>query len=531
MSTNLGSPSPGEIPQNIGDVNAILGRFAESRQPNVSNVQGRLYLVIDARTNTIGLTSDKRHASSLKEVAGWINEFAQKTLSSGPATREEINDLRARCHVLVESLPKTRLQKIAGVLFGYKTAKEAIQQVGYAIDDHLSSYGKVQKSRTLVDFSDPKNPIKSTREMDKSLSYADYGERQAKLKSDVRNNFEKTKDLEEIDQEDITGAFNDELAFGLYPKFPADRNMHRLATGAFEDLLDQFSEDKRGLSPAELLTNFKSQLRAAIEKRNHVRESVGRDTFRDLMGNKVKDGKGKPADDIDLNSVKQLIQEYNDGTWPPEEERMLEYDAIPPDKLRKKMQLLASIIDSEAFHGVMLKYFGSLPLSEEPPADLDQLAESRKTETPAPSRPPPESRAEASAPRSPPESRKAEAHAPVKLKTRKGHLPSSPPTGAVAEASAPKLSTKGREVLKRVFDFFKAKTVAEASALSRPHLKTRQRPLPPVVGPHVKLRLRPRPPPLVPLPEAEAETPASSKLSPKGREVLKRVFDFFKAKA
>lgn len=360
MNTNVGSPA--ESPQNIKDINAIFNRLETSRSPNILKTQRRLYLVIDTQTQMLGLTFDKKNASSLKQVARWINEFTQKTLSSDSVSREEIKNLRERCSIFAESLPETLFQKTLNLLFDYRTEKGAAKETCYTLDDRLADYGKRQRQRVLVDLSDPNNPIKHNQEVSETISYATHGEMQANSKDRVKNSFEKIKDLEKPDEEEITEAFNDELGAKLSSKWASDRAIHKLVTGVFQDLLNQFSKSQGEWTPEELLADFKKQLGTAIEKRNHVSESIDRDTFRDLIGEKVNDGKRKPADDINLSSqgVKKLIEEYNNGNWLPNEERLLEYDVMNTDDKDKLQKIVEPILNSEAFDTTIINYFKRL---------------------------------------------------------------------------------------------------------------------------------------------------------------------------
>lgn len=340
-------------PQTIGEVNAIFDQVVISRLSSSKNKSGRLYFVIDKHTNMVGLTSDKAHASSIKQFAGWIDESIKHTETSGPTNRLELRNLQERLNTFAKPLPLTWLEKIKN-FFGIKfeSNKEAVEKVVHNIDERIAADPtypqKVISYSEDVVGSEGKPPLKQ-----KHVQHV--------------QTFESISNSQNIDFNDFTNAFSAQVGeIGrLNPNWSSHKAIHSLVTAAFNDLIGSFFDTHSELSPEDMVRQFKLELSKLIEDRNHVSHMVDRDLFKDLMGIKVKGGKNRPAEEIDstLPNIKELIKAYNEGTW-KEEERLLEYDIIPEENVAKKDSILNSIFNDANFDQALGRYFEALKAEE-----------------------------------------------------------------------------------------------------------------------------------------------------------------------
>ena len=71
-------PTSGVSLQSVGQVSTILQQATATQ---VGQSKGRIYVTIDAHSGAIGLTHDKNKASSMMQVASYINEVAYRSFN------------------------------------------------------------------------------------------------------------------------------------------------------------------------------------------------------------------------------------------------------------------------------------------------------------------------------------------------------------------------------------------------------------------------------------------------------------------
>lgn len=360
MSSNIDFPS--KIPQDIKDINFVLEWALHSKSSK------RLYVVIDPRTNSIGLTQNKKLATPTKKIAIWVNQFSKQAVQNNSVDRSALRSLNDRLFEVGKMFKNSKgfFQKIIDRIFGDKISKD-IDETYVGIEKRLATYGMQKRPKFFVEFDKAgKREKKSHKDMEQTLSYEKHAQniKADKLKQDgIIDHFEKVKNLEDPSAQDITRAFNDQFSKVFDAKWAPEKAAYMLVTSVFDDLLQEDSDLIETMSPEETLSWFKKQLLLNIVAKNSETLVMDRDTFRDLMGNKVKDGMGnKIPESIDTGSsqVRKLIKEYNENSWTNGMEKTLEYDIMDGKSLAKMKSALLPIINSEDFNSALLKYFSHL---------------------------------------------------------------------------------------------------------------------------------------------------------------------------
>lgn len=406
-------------PQSIKEINTILDQAVKSKTggPHV-------YVVIHSQSKLVGLTYDKNLASSMKEVAFWMHDISQKVFQDPSMNRDEIRKLRHNFNKLKLNLKGSERKEERGILqrisefvsfiFFGKTTK-LIEKTEENLDKGLSSYGKEQV-RNKQDESI----------VTRTIDYAKHAERrlEAQKKAEVDiDQLEKIKDLENLEMRDIEKAFSEELFKVFNPRWAHEKVACALVTEVFEDMLQSLSDkvESGESSPAEAIAQFKSGLVDEIHKKNRIKHELDRETFRDLMGTKVKDGLGdKISNDIDLSlpKIKELIKKYNEDKWTEGQIEILEYD-IMNDLHFEKMEAALNVITSrDAFQGALIRYFNQINHSAIDTAErgiISSKPDIRPSAPEPPKQPPSASKSRTSEPsKQPPSASKPNASAPPK---------------------------------------------------------------------------------------------------------------------
>lgn len=361
--------------------------------------EGRFYIVVDPKTFDISLTPIKSMASSMKEVAQWMDQVSQKILQNPERlNRADLVKLQHNFQELTK-LYQTKergfFTNIAYKVYNLLTSTNKLmiesgaklKSIKTAIKEEEAKpekdYGKVEKFRKLIKNIDEEVVIKredfQTQDavVDSSIEYADsQGHVRAKKRYEISktNQLEKIQADEDLDFDTLLKAtqveFDKEFKNSVPPARMVNRsvsNMFKLSSGLVKgllyDVLDEVSRDVESnqLNREEALQKFKTLIKTDILDKNHETLEVDRSTFRDLVGSLVKDGNTGmgPIETIDLDSpqVEKLVKDYNDDSWVEGEERPLEYTLMDDKMIGEVDTALNNLFNSPSFNEAVLNYF------------------------------------------------------------------------------------------------------------------------------------------------------------------------------
>lgn len=348
---NIQEPDPSM--QKIQEVNAALDKVIKSQK----NINGHVYLVINSKTGKIETTNDKAQASSMREVLIMLDELTKTSLTNADikSNRQAIYELRPKFDTFMKTyenkerkfFPKI-LYKIVSFVRGIFQLKEQIQE---NIDNRLAIYGYKNKGE--------KN--------EKSMGYAKYAERELykrKMQEGSVNQFDKIKDSSDLDILAISKAFDEELYKEFSPRWAKEQGAVEFVSGTFGDVLTELTDqvESEQFSAEEAKAQFFSLLKGRLLQKNRETLELDRETFKDLVGSRVKDGKGvKVPKDMDVKSeeVLKLITDYNTGVW-QEGEKTLTKDIMDEEMFAKMNQALSKILDTGIFKTVLNNYFSQV---------------------------------------------------------------------------------------------------------------------------------------------------------------------------
>lgn len=335
---------PGASPQELNEINAILKRAAQSN--------GKVFLVLDPKSQMIGTTRDKDKASSMKEVASWLHSVAQSVGKERRGERKDLNLLRANVMVIENGYRYKRnfIQRIFDRVMG---TDQAIKNLNEHLDNRLSDYGTYKKQEKI-----------------KSSTYQKAGGlRKGEKELEAMNQFAKLRDLSRVSMTRLEKAFESELA-KVYPyRMGATKDAYN-TVNAFVDQGFRLIAQQPGLHPKEAFNKFKWRLLQEMTANNRVVLNMDRAIFADIMGDRVKnltveqlaDADFRLPEGIDVSSpeVKKMLQEYRDGTWKDDEERILTYDVMNPKEFGRMEQALNKIFNDENFQEAFSHWYNGL---------------------------------------------------------------------------------------------------------------------------------------------------------------------------
>jgi hypothetical protein len=303
--------------------------------------QGRLYLVIGSKNTGVGVTSDLKVASSARKVA----EFTLKLLNQvilNPNDKVRSRQLSRIYSFLpfISYYPHSSSRAArAEICKIEKQAKsQPIIKLGVTfnnIEENSKDYGKYRHvSKTKM--TEEGDPLVTER----SSTFEAYKRRQierqeieARERGDQQiSHFDKLIEVSRLTTEQVKQAFR----IDLEREVSAPMALQHLI-GSFDRVLDHHLDKiEKGESTAnEVYTKFHSLLKESIVDTNTETIRLDRALFRDIMGNRVKDGmkaKGPPSSfPFDTEEVKMLIEEYHKGSW--QETKNEEGEVINPKTL------------------------------------------------------------------------------------------------------------------------------------------------------------------------------------------------------
>lgn len=306
--------------------------------------QGRLYLVIGSKNTGVGMTSDLKVASSARKVAKFTLKLINQVLlnpndkvrsrqltriysflpfisyyphSSSRAARAEIRKIEKQAKqqpIIKLGVTSSNIEKQAGQQLIIKS-----RVTFNNVEENSKDYGKYRHvSKTKM--TEEGDPLVTER----SSTFEVYKRRQierqeieAKERGDQQiSHFDKLIERASLTPEQVKQAFR----IDLEREVSAPMALQHIV-GSFDRVLDHYLDEiQKGESTAsDVFTKFHSLLKEYIVDTNTETIMLDRALFRDIMGNRVKDGmkaKGPPSSfPFDTEEVKMLIEEYHEGSW------------------------------------------------------------------------------------------------------------------------------------------------------------------------------------------------------------------------
>ena len=230
-----------EVPQNINQINQILGQALTSK--------GRSYLVVDQRSNTLGITNDKSKASSMLEIAVWMNQLSDQIAFDKSIDRGQIGEFHLKLSKFVKQEAKNKnfVKNIFNRIFSREESKQT-QAALDNIDATLThKYGKQErpdgKPKILRGATGKGRPreIAGFRE---SRAYAKHAEELLAIKMQSEpSTFESIKDKKNS-RKTILRVFEKELRKEFRVKGSVDE-----AERLFEEVLGKVQDDITKIIP------------------------------------------------------------------------------------------------------------------------------------------------------------------------------------------------------------------------------------------------------------------------------------------
>ncbi len=355
----------------IGSINTVLDQVNISRE---KNAQGpHLYVVVHPIAHTIGITHDKANASSLYTISEFIKTISVSIfndIETRTMNRKQILALSNHMATFVKkSQKKGLLAKVTAYICSFfaktKQTHTNFGNIQENIEKNLYTYGYREKEKEIID-PKTKKPFKSlviqqvlgySKEAAKRLEQRRIKEEQEKITEWTKFfNYPHNRSIEQFSK-----AFAEELYPNFNHQFYDQKVQYKLISDIFTDILSDMTIaiEKNELSPDEAFEQFEERFGNRILEKNHYSEAIDCNTFRDMMGRYVKDGKGKVAQDIpgDVDLITAWIEDYNNDTWKQDEERTLEYKLISDQDLFNLNTVLTTIVESKNFKEALSLYF------------------------------------------------------------------------------------------------------------------------------------------------------------------------------
>jgi hypothetical protein len=347
--------------QRIDAINYALSQAVESRKQG--NAEGRTYLVIDTKTGMIGTTSDKTQASSMKQVMSTMNELSREIFNDRgdqSLNRDSIKKLRSNFSTFMrqyENKERGFFGKIAHQISSFVNGFFKLdEQINDNLDHRLAAYGLKEQVK------------KNGETIIKTVAYEKKQPEivlQRKMAEEGINQLDKIKDAPNLSPLRISKAFGEELNKAFESKWGYEKAASAFVIASFDTLLSDLTDqvENQQLSPEEAAQKFLSQLKDHILKNNEEKLELDRETFRDLVGDWVQDGKGsKRPDSLDMSdpAFKKLVKDYNSGDWKVGEERTLTQKVMNDETLKKMLNALDTTLNNETFEALLTHYFSQI---------------------------------------------------------------------------------------------------------------------------------------------------------------------------
>lgn len=182
-----------------------------------------------------------------------------------------------------------------------------------------------------------------------------------------KTTFKTILDSTTISQEDLYKTFMDELKnryTSIHKRFLLKAEKATLYLGCtFQKALEKAQEDflKNQYTPSKAVHHFFNVFNNMRMKNRFYKEKISKETFQDLIGNRVGgSGIRTPILIQDNPHINKLIEDCNNGSWKNGEERELIIDELPYEEEKNFQKLLGSIFNNPDFFHFLEKYFKSL---------------------------------------------------------------------------------------------------------------------------------------------------------------------------
>jgi len=301
--------------QSPAEINALMSQAYESQKGELA---GHLFFSISSTSKKLELTKDTNTASSIKEVAVFLNRIAIDDVDH-PVLLEFYENVRRLNNKkggnLVSSTSNWPWSEDVSNLFNQTLDKVENGLYQYVLDGKRLNYEKFYNKSTM-------------------LSKFTLEETITKTKSSYLS---KLIDENDIDIDNIVDSFSNDLRRIFNPKFFSEKEGCVLVTGLFQDLLNEITYNvaNKAISPEKATPFFLEKLKMKIKEKNHEILDFDRELFKYVVGNKVTYGYGVSALDI-TDTVKKMIKQYNDKSWKVDEVKTITRQILN-DKMMLKM--------------------------------------------------------------------------------------------------------------------------------------------------------------------------------------------------
>lgn len=366
----------------IQEINSVLEQVISSRS---GDGKGRLYVVIHLNSGMIGTTSNKRLASSMSEIAQFVQERADRMIEQSPEAGgdaqkqiKSLQNLKKSFFTLCEQYEQKHqsiLARIAHFFSFSKTFRKTSELIAKTTKHLNSQINRVHLStipQSDTDYGKYTRDING-KETECGLSYANYAAKRGMQKAVGESElgitpFSKLSESK-INQENLINTLKVELSAHFNLGFRSDGMAVSFTLDMFNEILEKLNSEVIAdqISPEEALSQFENRLKEAIISKNEETIEFDRETFRDIVGRMVKDGRGSPAKNFpsDHPDVKMLIREYNQDLWVDKKNsagevinpRKLTYKNMDEAILQKMDNELSQILKREEVKNVLLRFF------------------------------------------------------------------------------------------------------------------------------------------------------------------------------
>lgn len=298
------------------------------------------YVVISGQL--AGVTKDKKLASNFSV----INSFIRTILDQKDALKlknKDIASLKRSFNKICKT--QARWYNFISIIFTRMYLKSALKPISFSTttSTKIYDYGKNSNGKSLTYACDRENKLKQTPKEDLS-AYNQSGD---------------------VDFHKLSRAFQTELKKKFTVKFEAERIAYDHICCTFDELIDELANkiECKELTPSAAKEAFKEQFMPKILAKKTSTDEIDRPTFIDLVGERVKGGKGSGlSENMPFTpQIKQLINDCNDGQWATDELKVLTYDYITPEKMAKVRREVVAICEpNSGLDQALLAFFESL---------------------------------------------------------------------------------------------------------------------------------------------------------------------------
>lgn len=318
------------IIQEAQDLTHIFERVEKSFKEN-----NHLYLVYDCTSKTIGITRDKSLATPLSTIQQSI-KACHPDLSSHPALRNVTRHYFSKhqgfiAFLLRRCFPNKREEYEKMLPFAKCVSFKADQLLGERQHGVSETAELTTSERILKSFPQEltEKQILLQREMHEEL---------IQRKKAALENLEITPDewLHAIII-DFSSHFNVECQ----AQYLAVLAVKEAVQFVLDDWIEKLEAGKNHME----VENFLESVVHNMKRMNKISLELDQALFRDLMGNKVYDGKGEPVESLPLDhpTIKRFIDRYQSARW-DNKVYTLNYEQIPDAKMMEKVNKVLNLI-------------------------------------------------------------------------------------------------------------------------------------------------------------------------------------------